>query len=284
MTGTANVDFIFGFDGTNIFTGGLGNDVLIGGYGADKFNIDAGNDQIINFGYGITNEIVLTSAGASVDASFPSSWSWQPTAASINSAANTAFIIRSTDNVVNLSGITSGNGYTVINAGYQNVVGSIKDDILIGTGANSSTFDGGTGNDVITGGPGSDNITLGGGNDILIFNSLNGNDNIADYSVANDSIQLSKAVFTALTGAINSAVGASEFVSVANVAALAGGSVAASTNAEQLIYVVGGASGSGELYYNADGATAGGLTLIGKFTGSPGVGPGLVASEFTLIA
>ena len=67
-----------------------------------------------------------------------------------------------------------------------------------------------------------------------------------------------------------------EFTTVANAAALTGSSVAASTDAQDFIFL----QDTGALYYNADAATAGGLVLVGTFQG----GALLVATEFTIIA
>ena len=67
-----------------------------------------------------------------------------------------------------------------------------------------------------------------------------------------------------------------DFTSVADATLLTGGSIAAATNAEHIIYV----ADTGALYYNANAATAGGLTLIGTFTDKPV----LVAGEFTIVA
>jgi hypothetical protein len=113
--------------------------------------------------------------------------------------------------------------------------------------------------------------------DTVVLNSASNADTVNNYAVANDSIQLSKAVFSALTTTAGNALTAGEFLSVANVAGLTGGSVAASTDAQQIIWV----QATNELYYNSNGATAGGLTLIGTFAG---VGAGMVVGEFSVIA
>ena len=142
------------------------------------------------------------------------------------------------------------------------------------TGTNVITT--GTGADTITGGAGADTITLGNGLDVLVFNSLVGADTIADYVVLDDSIQLSRGTFAGLATAAGNALTVAEFASVANAGALTGdGTVAGATNAEQIIYLQ-----TGELYYNADGAVAGGLTLIGTFTGAPVLG----VAEFAVVA
>ena len=158
-----------------------------------------------------------------------------------------------------------------------NITGAGGADVIVG-GAGADAINGGAGDDVITGGAGADTITLGAGNDTLVFNSLVGADTIVDYTVANDVIQLSKAVFSALTTLAGNALTAGEFRSVANAAALTGGSVAAATDAQQIIWN----QATGELYYNADGATAGGLTLIGTFTNA--LGATMVVTEFAVVA
>lgn len=144
-------------------------------------------------------------------------------------------------------------------------------------GAGNDTIDGGAGNDTITGGAGNDAITLGSGADTLVFNSLTGDDTVTSYVVADDTIQVSKAVYSSLSAAVGAATLGAEFISLANAAALTGGSVAGSTNAEDFIYL----QDTKTLYYNADGATAGNLVVVATFTGVTGT---MAATEFTVIA
>lgn len=151
-------------------------------------------------------------------------------------------------------------------AGTTTILGSAVADTLVGSAQA----------DVITGGAGADTITLGAGTDTLVLNQTATADTITDYVVADDTIQLSKGVYTALAGAVGAVTLGADFAAVANAAALTGGSVAASTNAQAIVYV----QDTGALYYNADGATAGGLTLIGTFSN----GAVLAATEFTIIA
>jgi len=148
-----------------------------------------------------------------------------------------------------------------------NVTAGAGNDFLAG-GGGADTINAGAGNDTVTAGAGNDSITLGNGNDTLIFNSLTGLDTIADYVVADDSIQLSKAVFAAL-GPVG-ALSAGEFESGA-------GLVNAVNASTRLIYN----TATGDLYYDADGsAAASSAQLIGKFTGNPA----LVVGEFSIIA
>jgi Ca2+-binding RTX toxin-like protein len=122
--------------------------------------------------------------------------------------------------------------------------------------------------DTITGGAGADRITLGSGRDTLVFNSLSGADIIADYVVADDSIQLSAAVFTTL-GSVG-ALAATSFESGA-------GLKAAATAAGRVVYD----TSTGNLYYDADGSgSAVAAVLVGTFTNAPT----LVAGEFSIIA
>jgi hypothetical protein len=141
------------------------------------------------------------------------------------------------------------------------------------TGAASSLIiNAGDRDDVVTGGNVADTITLGAGNDTVIFESLNGSDTVTDYSVADDSIQLSNSNY----GNLNLGALGADFATYANDAAFTGGSSAASTDSVGILFD----QATGNLYYNADSAIAGGLTLIGTFSG----GVLLVGTEFTVIA
>ena len=142
-------------------------------------------------------------------------------------------------------------------SGNDEFIGSSSQDYIFGGGGND-TIDGGTGDDVIYGEAGSD---------IFVFNSATGVDTIADYTVADDSIQLSKAVFTGL-GVVGS-LSSDEFVSGA-------GLTAAADATDRIVYD----TTSGALYYDADGAGGGAAVQIATFTGLPD----LLSSEFAIIA
>jgi Ca2+-binding RTX toxin-like protein len=139
---------------------------------------------------------------------------------------------------------------------------------------------GGAGDDTLIGGLGTDNLVGGAGNDQFVFNGTaafsaaatgNGLDNIADVS-AGDKIVLSKTVFTALTSVAGAGLSAaSNFAVVANVAS-------AATSSAQIVYVSGTGTGSGSLFYNQNGATAGYGTGA-QFAAIVGA-PTLVASDF----
>jgi hypothetical protein len=149
-------------------------------------------------------------------------------------------------------------------AGNDYVEGDGNADIIFGD-AGEDTIYGGAGDDTIYGGAGNDNITLDAGNNVLMFNSLTGADTITDYSVADDSISLSQATFTALTVGV---LAGGEFVANATGTAVDGN--------DYIVYNI----ITGALSYDADGDGVGGAVLIGTFTNVPG----LVAGEFTVVA
>lgn len=156
-----------------------------------------------------------------------------------------------------------------------NVTSTSSGNLTVIAGAGNSTIITGAAADTVTGGAGNDTITLGGASDVVVFNSLTGADTLTDFVAGTDRIQLSKAVFTALAGAVNDVTLGTDFASVANAAALTGGSIGASTNAQALVYL----QDVRTLYYNSDGATANGLTLVGTFN----TGVLLAATDFTII-
>ena len=133
-------------------------------------------------------------------------------------------------------------------------------------GANGPDVITGTGfADVITGGAGADVITGGAGSDTFVFNSVSSADTIVDYTVADDSIQLSKAIFTGLgdIGALSS----DEFVAGAGLTAAADGT-------DRIVYD----TTSGNLYYDADGSGGDAAVQIATLTGTPD----LLSSEFAI--
>lgn len=150
-------------------------------------------------------------------------------------------------------------------AGNDYVDGDGNADIIYGDAGDDNIF-GSAGNDTIYGGAGNDTITLGADLNVVVFNSLTGADTVTDYNVTDDSIYLSKAIFTSLSGP--GALVASEFVANAT-----------GTAADGNDYIVYNTT-TGALSYDADGNGGGGAVLIGTFTGAPG----LVIGEFTVVA
>jgi hypothetical protein len=106
--------------------------------------------------------------------------------------------------------------------------------------------------------------------------TTNGGQVIASsFQAGNDRIALSDGTFTLAGTAGDAAIG-SDFLSVTSESALTGGSIAGATNTAKIIFL----QDTGTLYYNSDGATAGGLTemlhLLGVST--------LANTDFDIIA
>jgi Ca2+-binding RTX toxin-like protein len=139
---------------------------------------------------------------------------------------------------------------------------------ITGTAGNDAIY-GGSIADTVAGGPGADTVTLGAGSDTLILNDLTGADTVTDYVVADDSIQLSKATFTAL-GAVG-ALSIGEYYA-------SGGATAGADATDRIVYD----TATGNLYYDPDGnLSTGDVVLIGTFAGSPP--PSLAYSEFSIV-
>ena len=247
--------------GTVEYTGGAGadtfimtnlGDTMVGGAGSDTLDL---NYSAILGGINVnlastTNQIASANGGAITG--------------SVTGFEN-----------VDLSGYTGSYG-ALITSGSSVVTGTTS--TLIGT-ANADQINGGSGADTITGGGGVDVITTGGGADTVIFSAVSAAtaDTIADFASAVDKIELSIAVFDNAAGSLT-AIGAgnsiaASFTSFANAAALTGGTVALSTNAEAIVHL----QDTGAIYHNSDGATTGGLVLIGT------VGSTLVDADFVLV-
>ena len=132
----------------------------------------------------------------------------------------------------------------------ENLSGSNFSDALYGNGG-ANAISGGNGNDLLVGYGGNDTLTGGAGADRFDFRSplsaTTNVDRISDFNVADDTIRLENAIFTALTavGTLASAAFAS------NSTGLAGDS------SDRIIYE----KDTGELYYDADGSGR-----VGAFT------------------
>lgn len=138
----------------------------------------------------------------------------------------------------------------------DNLTGSAHNDKLSGNsatntlsgGAGADTLNAGSGNDLLLGGLGNDRLTGGTGKDLFRFdtrpNANSNQDQITDFSVRDDTLQLDDAAFTALTrlGTLASA----------SLRAGAGLTGAADAN-DYLIYN----TTTGALYYDADGSGTG---------------------------
>lgn len=149
--------------------------------------------------------------------------------------------------------------------GSDRLIGNQWDNLLSG-GRGNDTISGGAGNDTLIGGPGNDLLISGSGKDTFVFNAtLNAKtnvDTIRNFKPGVDTIELAHTIFKALAvGALH----AQEFFAGA----------AAQTPAEHLIYN----SGTGALFYDANGSAAGGVTEFAKLA----AGLALGAHDFLVV-
>jgi len=153
--------------------------------------------------------------------------------------------------------------------GINTLTGTNYADTLIGNGGNDILL-GGLGNDRLLGGLGKDTMTGGAGLDTFRLdttpNATSNLDTIADFNLADDTMELENGIFTALTatGTLNAAY----FRSGAGV-------ITAADSNDYLIYN----TTTGALYYDANGSTAGAAIQIATFTNKPV----LTASDFLVV-
>jgi Ca2+-binding RTX toxin-like protein len=225
--GGAGQDKLFAGAGNDRLFGEDGSDTLMGGAGADYLNGGAGTDTVL-----------YTSAPTGVTASLA------------NAAINT--------------GEAAGDSYVSI----ENVTGSGFNDILVGNGA-ANILSGGVGNDRLTGLAGNDVLGGGAGNDIFVFaaplNAATNVDRITDFSVADDTIHLENAYFTALTTTGVLAAGAFQSNSTGQ----------ASDASDRIIYE----TDTGNLFYDADGLGGAAGILFARLS----LGLALTNADFVVI-
>ena len=250
MNGTAGADTLKGSSGQDTMDGLAGNDKLTGGTGTDTFHISAGSDTIVDFnllGDDSDEETLQVEAGAAVVATLAAQ-SWTATSASYNAGAAE---LRTKGLDVDLTEITLGHGWNVVNIGRDAVlIGSIFNDTLT-AGAGNDELDGGDGDDLLIGTKLADTLTGGEGADHFRLNGIKGittAHSITDFDSGEDVLELDLKVYKALGP---QQVDEREF---------AYGLVATSTE-QRLLYD----RASGQLLYDADGIGKKAAVLIGVF-------------------
>ncbi|MEZ0168380.1 Ig-like domain-containing protein [Microvirga sp. TS319] len=269
-------DTIFGGDGNDYIVGGEGIDYMDGGMGNDIYFVDNPLDVVVELPGGGT-DTVYTSVDFTLGNNLENLYLMgNAVRGRGNDLSNT--MTAETTVGTDLKGF-GGNDRMYGGAGNDTIDGGDGDDRIEGRGGNdviyggdgideikggdgndyirgdagndrlygdagNDTILGGAGNDVIYGGAGNDVLNGGDGYDTFVFDTAlgaNNVDTIEDFNPAFDTIQLSKAVFTAFT----------------KVGPLAAGSFVIGTKAldadDRIIYD----SSAGALYYDADGNGAG---------------------------
>ncbi|MFO0403521.1 MAG: calcium-binding protein, partial [Alphaproteobacteria bacterium] len=146
------------------------------------------------------------------------------------------------------------------------LTGAELDDTLIGLGG-ADSLSGGNGSDRLEGGLGGDRLVGGNGQDEFVFNTaliLRNIDAIQDFNVADDTILLDRSVFSAV-GSMGT-LGSTAFVT---------GTVATTLD-HRIVYN----SGTGALFYDADGS-GGGATI--QFATLTVIGVPLTHDDFRII-
>ncbi|MBB4000242.1 tandem-95 repeat protein [Aureimonas pseudogalii] len=224
ITGTSGADTLIGGAGNDTIDGLSGGDLMTGGKGDDTYTVDSSKDRVIEL------------SGEGVDTIL----------------AKASFTLAVDSHVERLVGIGTSS---------VTLKGNDFNNELVGNGA-ANTLQGGGGNDRLDGGLGKDALTGGSGQDVFVFSTAlsSGNvDVIKDYNVRDDTVELSRSVFTALTAGT---LDPGSFVR---------GTVALDAG-DRILYD----ASSGGLFYDADGI--GGVAAV-KFA-EIGKGLGLMADDF----
>ncbi|WP_297325751.1 FG-GAP-like repeat-containing protein [Nitrosomonas sp.] len=241
ITGNNAANQLNGDAGNDALNGGAGDDILIGWSGADTMAGGSGNDTYLVENAG---DIVTEKLNEGTDTV---------------SSRLTYTLPVDVENLT-LTGTSAVNG---TGNGQANVItGNLAANQLNGLAGND-TLNGGSGNDMLNGGAGTNTLTGGTGSDIFRFATAAHIDAITDYSVANDTIQLENAVFTALMATGTLAAGQFRI-----------GTKALDAN-DFIIYN----NAAGTLLYDVDGNGAGAAVQIAAV----GTGLAMTNAEFVVI-
>ena len=179
VEGRAGSDDIRGNAGRDTLTGDLGNDTLRGGTDNDRLVGGGGDDSLLGQR---DDDTLLGGAG---DDRLKGGGGRD----SLNGDAGNDFLKGGTDDDVALGG-----------AGNDILNGNRADDLLEG-GLGNDILRGGSGDDALQGDAGDDFLKGGTGADVFVFDLGAGRDTVADFDIAQDTLEISSAL---AGGAINS--------------------------------------------------------------------------------
>lgn len=300
LFGSAGADILRGDADNDYLDGGTGLDDMNGGTGNDTYFVDTAFDTVSEVGgsgidivfttvsysldkfvsssaylvehmtaRGSNNSVLKGNALGNVLNGADSSGLNQL----IGLNGNDIYIVGSGDTVSETGG-TSG-GIDRVQSSVRGLAltsfASVENALLGGTAALNlsgsavaNSLTGNSGSNIINGLGGKDILAGGLGNDFFVFNAApsatSNRDTITDFNVTADTIRIENAVFTKVTGAVNSALSAAQFYK----------STAATTAHDLDDRIIYNAT-TGALYYDADGNKAGGVAAVhfATLSGSP---------------
>lgn len=232
---TAEADVIHGLAGNDTLSGVAGNDTINGGDGTDVL-ISGPGDDVLDGGAGLDT------------AAYPGAATGVMVNLGRTSAQQTYGA--GTDTLVNI----------------ERVNGSAYADVIVGN-SGSNRLAGAGGNDILNGAAGNDGLLGGQGQDQFRFNTAldpaANVDTLPDFSAADDTVQLSRSIFTAFgsTGTLAS----SAFRT----------GTAAQDSDDRIIYD----SATGRIYYDPDGTGSAAQVLFARVP----AGTALTNADFTVI-
>jgi Ca2+-binding RTX toxin-like protein/subtilisin family serine protease len=237
-------NWITGNVGANVLNGGIGTDRLVGGRGNDTYQVDTSRDLVVE-GLDQGTDKVRASANFTLTANIEILQLVGHAAKGIGNARSN--LIQGNNDANQVDGM----------AGNDRIYGHAGNDVMKGNVGND-LVSAGNGNDWLFGGTGNDRLVGGAGKDVFVFDtarhkSLN-IDRIADFSHANDTIQLDNEFFRALGRA---GVLKADFFHA--------GRAAHDAN-DHIIYN----KATGILFYDADGAGGQAQTVFAILTNHPG--------------
>ena len=287
LTGSNYADTLTGNSVANTLNGGAGADTMAGGDASDIYHVD-------NVGDVVTETNAAAAGGIDTVCSSLNSYSLKDNvengritaagpASITGNGLNNVLYAGTGDNTLDggtgvdtasylygTAGVTvslattgaqaTGGSGTDTLLGIEYLTGSNYNDSLTGS-AIVNILTGGTGNDTLAGGLGNDLLVGGAGQDLFVFDSLpnatSNKDTLNDFSVADDTLQLENAIFTALAAGT---VAADSFLSGAGL------STAADAN-DFLIYN----TTTGALFYDPDGLGASAAIQFAMLSTHPGL-------------
>ena len=267
LTGSALSNTIIGNAAANVITGGALGDTMDGRDGGDRYVVasaaDFNGDTINDTGTSGVDEFRFTGkAAATLNLN---AVGLEQVVIGTGTGTNA---VTTGKGAINIDASGVANALTMIgNNGANALTGTGFNDVLQGNSGNDN-LNGGAGNDALYGGLDNDILTGGSGMDSFVFNTTPNAtknwDTITDFNVADDTMQLENAIFTALGVAPG----------ILSAGALVIGTAALDA-ANRIVYN----SDTGALFYDSDGNAQGGAVQIATL----GMGLLLTNDDFLII-